>query len=100
MTMSGNQEPRSTDITEDAYARGAEELSVLVTEAMKDAHSKSVNVRAPPPERPPSFSTLSEHGGWRTALCWPPCPALRWKQPMTAADLQFSHLDARPSSNS
>ena len=46
VTMSGNQEPRSTDITEDAYARGAEELSMLVTEAMKDAHSKSVNVRA------------------------------------------------------
>ena len=42
--MSGNQEPRSTDITEEAYAKGAEELSQLVTEAMKDAHSKSVSV--------------------------------------------------------
>jgi DNA-binding protein YbaB len=52
--MSGNQEPRSTDITEDAYARGADELAVLVTEAMKDAHSKSVNVSAAVVGEPPS----------------------------------------------
>ena len=40
--MSGSQEPRSVDITEEAVAQGAEKLSALVTEAMKDAHSKSV----------------------------------------------------------
>jgi DNA-binding YbaB/EbfC family protein len=40
--MSGNQEPKSIDITEEAYSQGAERLTVLVTEAMKDAHSKSV----------------------------------------------------------
>ena len=45
VTMSGNQEPRSTDITEEAYQKGSEEVSRLVTEAMKDAHSKSVSVR-------------------------------------------------------
>ncbi len=45
VTMSGNQEPRSTDITEEAYQKGAEAVSRLVTEAMKDAHSKSVGVR-------------------------------------------------------
>ncbi|KAK9845364.1 hypothetical protein WJX81_004495 [Elliptochloris bilobata] len=42
VVMSGNQEPKSVDITEEAIASGAENLSMLVTEAMKDAHSKSV----------------------------------------------------------
>ncbi|BDA42353.1 Nucleoid-associated protein At2g24020, chloroplastic [Coccomyxa sp. Obi] len=43
VVMSGNQEPRSVDITEAAMeANSAEELSQLVTEAMKDAHAKSV----------------------------------------------------------
>lgn len=42
VVMSGNQEPKSIDITEAAYAQGAEKLSKLVEEAMKDAHAKSV----------------------------------------------------------
>lgn len=40
--MSGSQEPRSVDITEEAHQQGAERLSALVGEAMKDAHAKSV----------------------------------------------------------
>ena len=40
--MTGNQEPRSTEITEAALALGAERVSELVTEAYKDAHIKSV----------------------------------------------------------
>lgn len=40
--VSGNQEPRGTDITEEAMKMGAEKLSELVTEAYKDAHGKSV----------------------------------------------------------
>jgi DNA-binding protein YbaB len=42
VVMSGSQEPRSVDITEEAHSQGAEKLSTLVEEAMKDAHSKSV----------------------------------------------------------
>lgn len=42
--MSGNQEPKSVDITEEGYSQGQEVLSRLVTEAMQDAHSKSVQV--------------------------------------------------------
>lgn len=42
VVMSGSQEPRSVDITEEAYAQGADKLSALVQEAMKDAHAKSV----------------------------------------------------------
>jgi len=40
--MTGAQEPRSVDITEEAHSQGAEKLSELVNEAMKDAHFKSV----------------------------------------------------------
>eukprot|EP00887_Chlorella_sp_A99_P007246 scaffold2.g7246.t1 len=40
--MSGNQEPKSIEITEAAYSQGAERLNQLVTEAMRDAHAKSV----------------------------------------------------------
>lgn len=40
--MSGNQEPRSCDITEAALELGPERCSELVTEAFKDAHTKSV----------------------------------------------------------
>ncbi len=40
--MTGNQEPKSVDITEAAYSQGNEALSRLVTEAMRDAHAKSV----------------------------------------------------------
>jgi len=42
VVLSGNQEPRSTDITQAAIDKGPEELSLLVTEAYKDAHAKSV----------------------------------------------------------
>ena len=42
VVMSGNQEPKSCDITEEAYKLGNEKLNALVTEAMKDAHAKSV----------------------------------------------------------
>jgi DNA-binding protein YbaB len=42
VVMTGNQEPRSVDITEAAYSQGSEALSKLVNEAMKDAHAKSV----------------------------------------------------------
>ncbi|CAK0765088.1 hypothetical protein CVIRNUC_003223 [Coccomyxa viridis] len=43
VVMSGNQEPKSVDITSAAYdSNDAEGLSALVTEAMRDAHGKSV----------------------------------------------------------
>jgi DNA-binding protein YbaB len=42
VVLSGNQEPRSVDITEAAIDAGPEELSARVTAAMKDSHAKSV----------------------------------------------------------
>lgn len=39
--MSGNQEPRSVEISPDAMSQGAEAVSVMVTEAMQDAYTKS-----------------------------------------------------------
>ncbi|OVA01338.1 Nucleoid-associated protein YbaB [Macleaya cordata] len=42
VTLSGNQQPIRTEITEAAMDLGAEKLSLLVTEAYKDAHQKSV----------------------------------------------------------
>lgn len=42
--MTGNQEPRRTEITEAAMELGADRLAELVTEAYIDAHSKSVQV--------------------------------------------------------
>ncbi|KAL3162877.1 hypothetical protein ABBQ32_009327 [Trebouxia sp. C0010 RCD-2024] len=42
VVMSGNQEPKSVEITETAMEQGSDKLSDLVTEAMRDAHSKSV----------------------------------------------------------
>jgi DNA-binding protein YbaB len=42
VTLSGNQQPIRTDITDAAMELGSEKLSLLVTEAYKDAHSKSV----------------------------------------------------------
>jgi DNA-binding YbaB/EbfC family protein len=42
VVMSGNQEPKSVEITQEAYTQGPERLSVLVTEAMRDAHARSV----------------------------------------------------------
>ncbi|KAL0447528.1 UNVERIFIED_CONTAM: Nucleoid-associated protein, chloroplastic [Sesamum latifolium] len=44
-TLSGNQQPVRIEITEAAMELGAEKLSLLVTEAYKDAHKKSVEVR-------------------------------------------------------
>jgi nucleoid-associated protein EbfC len=42
VVFSGNQEPRSIDITQAAIDQGPEKLNALVAEAMKDAHSNSV----------------------------------------------------------
>ncbi|KAK3189734.1 hypothetical protein Dsin_029295 [Dipteronia sinensis] len=42
VTLSGNQQPVRTEITEAAMELGAEKLSLLVTEAYQDAHQKSV----------------------------------------------------------
>ncbi|KAL4448896.1 hypothetical protein ABPG77_007613 [Micractinium sp. CCAP 211/92] len=42
VVMSGNQEPRSVDITQEAYDQGVDRLNELVGEAMRDAHAKSV----------------------------------------------------------
>ena len=42
VVMSGNQEPKAVDITEEAYTQGAEKLNALVFEAMADAHARSV----------------------------------------------------------
>ncbi|RXH73079.1 hypothetical protein DVH24_012763 [Malus domestica] len=42
VTLSGNQQPVRTEITEAAMELGAEKVSELVTEAYKDAHQKSV----------------------------------------------------------
>ncbi|CAD5181853.1 nucleoid-associated protein At2g24020, chloroplastic-like [Musa acuminata AAA Group] len=41
-TLSGNQQPIRIEITEAAMELGSEKLSLLVTEAYKDAHQKSV----------------------------------------------------------
>ncbi|XP_054796532.1 nucleoid-associated protein At4g30620, chloroplastic-like [Prosopis cineraria] len=41
-TLSGNQQPVRIEITEAAMELGAEKLSLLVTEAYKDAHQRSV----------------------------------------------------------
>ncbi|XP_061347476.1 nucleoid-associated protein At4g30620, chloroplastic-like [Gastrolobium bilobum] len=42
VTLSGNQQPVRTQITEAAMELGPEKLSLLITEAYKDAHQKSV----------------------------------------------------------
>ncbi|KDP38691.1 hypothetical protein JCGZ_04044 [Jatropha curcas] len=42
VTLSGNQQPIRTEITEAAMELGPEKLSLLVNEAYKDAHQKSV----------------------------------------------------------
>ncbi|XP_059641729.1 nucleoid-associated protein At4g30620, chloroplastic-like [Cornus florida] len=42
VTLSGNQQPVRTEVTEAAMELGAEKLSLLVTEAYQDAHQKSV----------------------------------------------------------
>lgn len=40
--VSGNQEPRGTELTEAALEQGAERCSILVTEAYTQAHAASV----------------------------------------------------------
>ncbi|WOL19056.1 nucleoid-associated protein [Canna indica] len=42
VTLSGNQQPIRTEITHAAMDLGAEKLSLLINEAYKDAHQKSV----------------------------------------------------------
>ncbi|KAL0334101.1 UNVERIFIED_CONTAM: Nucleoid-associated protein, chloroplastic, partial [Sesamum angustifolium] len=42
VTLSGNQQPIRTEITEAAMELGPEKLSFLINEAYKDAHQKSV----------------------------------------------------------
>ncbi|KAF6162475.1 hypothetical protein GIB67_026313 [Kingdonia uniflora] len=42
VTLSGNQQPIRTEITEAAMELGADKLSLLITEAYRDAHQKSV----------------------------------------------------------
>ncbi|PKU76669.1 hypothetical protein MA16_Dca001274 [Dendrobium catenatum] len=42
VTLSGNQQPVRTEITEAAMELGAEKVALLVTEAYKDAHQKSI----------------------------------------------------------
>ncbi|MGP0128328.1 MAG: YbaB/EbfC family nucleoid-associated protein [cyanobacterium endosymbiont of Rhopalodia musculus] len=44
VVMSGNQEPLCVEITPDAMEKGADSLSQLVTEAMKDAYAKSAEM--------------------------------------------------------
>ncbi|KAI3725075.1 hypothetical protein L1987_64850 [Smallanthus sonchifolius] len=45
VTLSGNQQPVRTEITEAAMELGSEKLSLLITEAYKDAHQKTMKVR-------------------------------------------------------
>mmetsp|Transcript_38506 Transcript_38506/g.72237 ORF Transcript_38506/g.72237 Transcript_38506/m.72237 type:complete len:106 (+) Transcript_38506:672-989(+) len=42
VVLNGSQEPLATEITEEAMSKGAEELGGILTEAYKDAHSKSI----------------------------------------------------------
>ncbi|KAK9826552.1 hypothetical protein WJX74_002412 [Apatococcus lobatus] len=42
VVMTGNQEPKFVDITDEAMENSSDRLAELVTEALKDAHSKSV----------------------------------------------------------
>lgn len=44
VVMSGNQEPLYVEITQGAMEKGADGLSQLVTEAMKDAYAKSAEM--------------------------------------------------------
>ncbi|CAD7705029.1 unnamed protein product [Ostreobium quekettii] len=42
VVVSGNQEPRAVELTQDALDQGTEVLQTRLVEAMQDAHSKSV----------------------------------------------------------
>jgi nucleoid-associated protein EbfC len=44
VVVSGNQEPQSVEIKEEALNKTASELSEIVTEAVKDAHQKSTEI--------------------------------------------------------
>lgn len=44
VVMSGNQEPKSVQIKEEALSKGAEELSNIVTNAVRNAHQKSTDI--------------------------------------------------------
>lgn len=44
VVLSGNQEPRSVEISEAAIAKGAEALSAEVTAALTDAYTKSTEI--------------------------------------------------------
>lgn len=43
--VSGNQEPKGVEISDDALTDGAEALSAMLLEAQKDAHQQSVQVK-------------------------------------------------------
>ncbi|MFB2834057.1 YbaB/EbfC family nucleoid-associated protein [Floridanema evergladense] len=43
VVLNGNQEPKRVEISPEAVAQGAETLSAIVTEAMKDAYKKSTD---------------------------------------------------------
>ncbi|KAK6116902.1 hypothetical protein DH2020_036518 [Rehmannia glutinosa] len=64
-TLSGNQQPVRIEITDAAMELGAEKLSLLVTEAYKDAHQKSVLVREAMKER---MSNLAQSLGMPPGL--------------------------------
>jgi DNA-binding YbaB/EbfC family protein len=44
VVVSGNQEPKRVEIKEEALAKGAEALSELVSNTMKDAYGKSTDL--------------------------------------------------------
>ena len=43
VTFTGSQVPVEVEVTDDAIAQGAAKLSAALSEAMKDAHTRSVN---------------------------------------------------------
>ncbi|KAL6012181.1 Nucleoid-associated protein, chloroplastic [Asimina triloba] len=80
VTLSGNQSPLRTEITEAAMELGPEKLSQLITEAYKDAHEKSVqamkermNNLAQSLGMPPGLSeglNMVYYGGMRAVERW------------------------------
>ena len=73
VVMSGNQEPRSVDITQEALDQGVERLNQLVVEAMRESHGKSVEVRCLVGTRLctlPGDAGLSCWGGCRCPTGW------------------------------
>ncbi len=93
VVMSGNQEPKSVDVTQEAIDAGTEELNKRVTAAMRDAHAKSVTVSALP------FAWCTVGGGSprtppRAPLNTPapPFPCARWLLSLSGHEGK----DARP----